>query len=285
MDRFKFNYATVIALAVLLFYAYIAAMGSLFRKGIDGRIWMAVLVFLAIFVLAFLCIVMMCKAKATRWKNIGTSGQIGFGIAILAVLLIAGIPFSTFLKAATEQETITGLVTAMKEDAKQLDQAYNNHVAERVAHYEDQLKQDSTMTTMEITNRVNSLRNHLSPELLPTVQNKREEWIDGIGEMSVWDIMMRKNLGSLDTIVQKWDLKYRQMDSLKFAGEDYRDYFTYNKFEVTKNDKGEEQPSAALGVVLDDLGKFHYSGYSVLIALLCWLFMLLPWLITRKSLA
>lgn len=291
MDRFKFNYATMIALAVLMFYAYIAAMGSLFRDKIlgipsQGRIWVAIVVFLLVVALVFLCIVMMCVAKATRWKNIGTPGQIGFGIVILVVLVLAGGPFSTFLKAAKEQkkESFTTLVTNIKEDAKGLDKAYNEHVDNRVKAYERQLKDDTTFTVTEVNNRINSLRNHLYPETTKDVQDKRQVWIEGIKEMSVWNILMRSNLDSLQYTVQNWMADYQRRDSIRFAGEDYP-YFTYERFENRVDEKGEELPSIALNGLLSELGKNHFSVFSVLIALLCWLFMLLPWLITRKSLA
>lgn len=284
MDRFKFNYATVIALAVLLFYAYIAAMGSLFRDKIlgipsQGRIWVAVIVFFMVVALVFLCIVMMCKAKATRWKNIGTPGQIGFGIVILVVLILAGIPFSTFLKAAKEQKNITTLVKNVKKDAEGLDKAYNEHVDNRVKAYERQLKADTTFTVTEVTNRINSLRNHLSPESTEDVQGKRQVWIEGIKEMSVWNILMRSNLDSLQYTVQNWMVDYQRRDSIRFAGEDYP-YFEYDRFGKERNEE-----TSALSSLLAELGKFHYSFFSVLIALLCWLLMLLPWRITRESLA
>lgn len=283
MDRFKFNYATVIALAVLLFYAYIAAMGSLFRNTIlgievQGRIWVAVFVFLAVVVLVFLCIMMMCVAKATKWKNIGTSGQISFGIVILAVLALAGVPFSTFLKAAKEQENITIMVKEVKKDAGNLDKAYNEHVDNRVGEYERKLKEDTIYTITEVTNRVNSLRNHLFPESTQTIQIEREKWIDRIEVMSVWDIMMRSNLGSLEKTVEEWKTDYQRRDSLRFAGEDYP-YFAYDKF----GDKKRNETSALSGL-LTELGTFHYSFFTVLIVLVCWFFMLLPWLITRKHL-
>lgn len=284
MDRFKFNYATVIALSVLLFYAYIAAMGSLFREEIHGRIWWAFLVFVVIVALVSLCIVMMCKAKATRWKNIGMLGQIGFGIVILIVLILAGIPFSTFLKAAKEQKHITDLVTNIKNDAIGLDEAYNEHVVNRVDAYEIQLKADTTFTETEMTNRINSLRNHLNPETTEDAQVKRRDWIDQINEMSMWNILMRSNLDSLQYTVQNWMIDYQKRDSIRFAGEDYP-YFAYEKFENRVDEKGEELPSVALNGLLSELGKPHYSGWVILIALVCWLFMLLPWIITRGSLA
>lgn len=280
MNKFNFTWGVLIAALVLLFYTYMAFNGSLYLDVINGHIWISILLALAIVSIVSLCVFVMCRAKATRWKGIGTIGQLVFGAIILAVFCIGGIPFASFLNAANNQTEINKEIIGVQKTAIDLDQAYSDYVDVRIDNYKQKLEENHTLLEnaagkddeTKISNLAQSLRNRIFPPSVNEIQQKRHDWLHEIKGLSIWNIETPKNLSYLTSCVQEWVTEYNTLSSIQYEGEDV-DTFTYALFQEK------------LDNLRKDLGEVHYSIWSIIVAVICSAFMLLPYFLTQGSLA
>ena len=111
-----------------------------------------------------------------------------------------------------------------------------------------------------------SLENHLKPQSLAICQADRKEWLSKIEGMSVWNIMLPKNLKILAAAANEWTDGYVKLSNVSFDGNPPR-LFTYNRFD--------DNP-------LEELGESHISLFAVVMALLAFFFMLLPYIVTES---
>ena len=129
MNNTKFNFAAVISIIVLLFYSYIVFLGLVYW--LDGNKWKGLLYTLILIAVIIACVFFMCKARATRWEKIGNTGQILFGVIILAALVLSSMPFAHFLKLVHNQKQVTEAFEKSHKYASDLDLAYKDYVKER----------------------------------------------------------------------------------------------------------------------------------------------------------
>ncbi len=275
MYRFKFNWGFLIATVVLLFYSYIAFNGSLYMSFVDGDVKIAALLTLLLLLIVCICVYVMCRARATRWKNIGVPGQVIFGGIILLTFCVAGMPFASFLNAAQSKDRINEEARNVQLTAMQLDNSYNDYVNERVADYEQVLLDNPSLykkaggmdNATKIVNLTTSLKNRILPKGLDAVQQERRNWLDGIEDMSIWNMHTPKNISYLSECVNSWADEYKEISSIIYNGEEV-DAFSYPVFQEK------------LDELKADLSRVHYSIWSILVAILCSAFMLLPYFIT-----
>lgn len=280
MNKFTFNWGVVIAAIVLLFYAYIAFNGSLYLDFVNGNVlWSALFAAVLIFIVC-VCVYVMCVARATRWKGIGTTGQVMFGLIIFVTFCVAGIPFASFLNAAGNMKTINESVHEVQTAAKEMDAAYFTYVDNRVEEYKELLRKDSTLyynaggvdDDTKINNLSQSLKNHILPDGIDKVKMERSEWLNGVKSLSIWNIHTPNNLSHLAKCIDDGVAEYARISSLSYKGETYGE-FKYKKF------------SDNIEKLKKNIGGVHYSIWSVLVAVICSMFMLLPYFLTRPSLA
>lgn len=275
MYKFRFNWGLLIATVVLFFYSYIAFNGSLYMSFVDGDVKVAALLTLLLVFIVCVCVYVMCRARATRWKNIGIPGQVVFGGIILLTFCVAGMPFTSFLNAAQSKDRINEEAHNVRLTAIQLDDSYNNYVNERVAAYEQVLSDNPSLlkkaggknNNTKTANLTTSLKNRISPEGLDAVQQERRNWLDGIEDMSIWNMHTPKNISYLSECVNSWVNEYSDLSSIIYDGED-AEAFSYLVFQEK------------LDELKADLGRVHYSIWSILVAIICSAFMLLPYFIT-----
>ncbi|MBR3698820.1 MAG: hypothetical protein IKM85_04795 [Bacteroidales bacterium] len=274
MRDFRINWAVILALIVLLAFTYFSFMGVLYSKRVDGDLIKGCLFALGVVVIVSACVVIMCVSRATRWREIGTAGQIVFALIILTVFGFSAIPFTGFMRAIESKSLIQAKIDQTKMDAERIDSLYNAYVDDRVASYRDWLKADSSCyenaggstDSVKIANLMASLRNHLDPPLLKKTQDERKAWLSSIEGMSVWNIMLPKNLKVLGNAAQSWADDYVKLSNVSFDGNPPL-LFSSNSFD--------ENP-------LKDLGERNLRPLAVLAALLAFFFMLLPYLVTES---
>lgn len=274
MRDFKINWAVILALVVLLGFTYFSFMGVLYSKSVDGDLIKGCLYALGVIIIVSTCVVIMCVSRATRWREIGTAGQIVFALIILTVFGFSAIPFTGFMRAIESKSLIQAKIDQTKMDAERIDSLYNAYVDDRVASYRDWLKADSSRyetaggstDSVKIANLMASLRNHLDPPLLKKTQDERKAWLSSIEGMSVWNIMLPKNLKVLGNAAQSWADDYVKLSNVSFDGNPPL-LFSSNSFD--------ENP-------LKDLGERNLRPLAVLAALLAFFFMLLPYLVTES---
>ena len=274
MRNFRINWAVILALIVLLGFTYFSFMGVLYDNRVNGDLLKGCLYALGVISIVSICVVVMCVSRATRWKEIGTAGQIVFALVILAVFGVSAIPFTGFTRAIKEKEKIQATINRTKQVADSVDMAYNTYVEERLANYEEWLRADSTRylnaggqsNEEKIANLKNSLENHLKPQSLAKCQSDRREWLSKIEGLSVWNIMLPRNLKNLVGSVRTWTDDYVKLSNVSYDG---------NPPALFKYESVDDNP-------LEELGEINISWYAVLAALLAFLFMLLPYIVTES---
>lgn len=280
MNKFNFTWGVVIASLVLLFYTYMVFNGSLYLDDINGQVWISALIALGIICIVSLCVYVMCRARATRWKGIGTTGQVVFGLIILAVFCVAGIPFASFLNAANNQEEINQEIVTVQQTAIDLDKSYNDYVSKRVDAYKEVLEKTPALyakaagkdNATKIDNLTQSLKNRILPPGATDIQQSRHEWLNGIDGLSIWNMQTPQNLSYLTGCVQEWVTEYNTLSSIQYEGENV-EAFSYVLFQER------------LDELKKNLGEMHYSIWSLIVAILCSAAMLLPYFLTQGSLA
>ena len=273
MRYFRINWAVILALVVLLCFTYFSFMGSLYSKFVGGDLLKAGLYALAVILLVSTCVVIMCVSKATRWKEIGTAGQIAFALVILVVFGFSAIPFTGFMKAIEKRHDIQERINHVKQVADSVDSKYNSYVDDRVAGYEQWLRADSLRYALaggwnaeqKITNLKNSLENHLRPRSMTKCQTDRKAWLSKIEGMSVWNVMLPRNLNVLGHSVNDWVVDYVKLSDVSYDGQ----MPTLFKYENVDEDP------------LKELGEINISWVAILAAVLSFFLMLVPYLFTR----
>jgi len=276
MRDFRINWAVILALIVLLGFTYFSFMGVLYSEKVNGDLVWGGLYALGVIIVVSVCVVIMCISRATRWKEIGTAGQIVFALVILAVFGVSAIPFTGFMRAIESKDEIQAKINQTKFDADSINQRYNAYVDFRIVGYERWLRSDSSRyenvggNTAEekILNMKTSLENHLKPQSLLTCQTERRDWLSKIEGMSVWNIMLPKNLKFLGESAQKWSDDYTKLSNISYG--DPLVLFKYKKID--------DNP-------LEELGKVHISPLAIVAALVAFFFMLLPYIVTEPSYA
>ena len=133
----KFNFSLVFSIVVLLAFSYITFLGLVYWKA--GNLSTPLLITAGLVAVVLICILIMCRAKETRWKGIGHSGQIIFGLIILTAFLLSSVPFTNFLRVNHDKEDLSAKVNEACDAAIAMDEAYNQYVEQRLADYQENM--------------------------------------------------------------------------------------------------------------------------------------------------
>lgn len=283
MRNFYFNWFAAIALVFLLAYCFFAFMGMLYF--FDGDVWRALLLSLLAFVLIIGCVYWMTRFKMSKYKKMGRRGEIFFGTVMLALFLVAAVPFTSFITAWQHSTDIENSINETKKSAINMDMAYAQYVDKRVDTYLSNLRTSEARHSMEMweghtisppqnietiapTEKMmllsSSLRRQLMPPSIETVQKERRLWIDNLSGMSIWNIMLPANLHRMNACVDKWTKEYEDLSDKSFENTKF-EIFTYPGF----NDSMKQ--------LLYLLQEKHLSLWAVIAALFCFTLMLLPY--------
>lgn len=289
MNKTRFNFAAVFSIMVLLVYAFIAFMGLIYWK--NGELTIPLLLTLGGVAVVLLCLYVMCVGKESRWR-IGRVGEILFGIIILATFVLAAFPFTNFMKVIDKQDDIKGRIDTLFTSAKNLDSAYDNYANERISKYESSLKIISSGKNIrpseyrevlagaagssddeKITNLSKSLKRQLLPENMDSIRAERMKWLESANKMSVWNMLLPSNINEIANEV---------------------DNFVANYADVSRNiRKGEDALPFAYDNLNNNLGDLQqiYTNFSkpsvlsLIVSLVAFLIMLLPYIVAQRSLA
>ncbi|MBP5561626.1 MAG: hypothetical protein J6X70_07510 [Muribaculaceae bacterium] len=300
MNESKFNFGTVLAIIVLLGYSYFVFMGL--DYWLNGNVALAATLTGAMIVVVMVCILIMCRAKASRWKKLGATGQILFGIIVLAVLGASSIPFAHFIGIMGKQSEIKTEFNKAKEFAEKVDQAYDNYVDSIVDAYELELKRavaghstGSASTkysqmglddmagedSIKVKSMKNSYRNDIAVNENDSItRSERQRVINESAEMSVWNIAMPENVGYMSKIVRNSVDEYIAKSSLEVKRKGFEGYkeFSYPQYEGQVKELGDNLTKLskpdALSLII-----------AIVAALLCFACMMFPYFLTRTSLA
>lgn len=286
----KFSFSLVFSIVVLLAFAYITFLGLVYWRA--GNLSTPLLITAGLIAIVLLCVIIMCKAKETRWKNIGTFGQIFFGFIVLVAFLLSAVPFTNFLRVRHDKEDISKKVNEACEAAIAMDEAYSNYVDQRLADYQDNLNlmvrgkdispteynecvAGATGATDEekIAALTKSLHMKLMPDTTAAIVAERQKWITDAKEVKILNPLTPANINTVDQQVNGWLENYQELSSVRYKGEETQG-FEYTQFE------------SKLKQLTDTYTKFRFpSIWAILIAIACFGIMLLPYFLTEGDLA
>ncbi len=288
MLKSKFNFAWVFALIALIAYTYIGFMGLIYSQILPmGLSALAAFVFIAIIIILLRT---MCKAKATRWLRLGLLGQIIIGLFILALLLFSSIFFTHFTKMIDEQEQIVRTYSQTIDDARKLDEKYREYVEERSLNYRSQIRAltPGTQNYNKMIAKPAQLgfnRNQIADKYQETMKRfllgadidelntKRAEWL-AEDSTTVWNVNLPKNIQDVTSSVNKWLYNYQELSSKQFTLEK-----EYPCFEDTEfNTNAQKLQEICMTITKPSI-------LAILLALLCFVLIMLPWIITTKDIA
>lgn len=290
METSKFSFALVFSVIILLAYSYIMFLGMVYWQ--NGKIVLPAVLAAAFIAVVLACVIVMCKAKATRWKRIGNLGQVLFGTIILVAFLFSAAPFTNFMDVLGKKGTFETEINNVMTTAEELDSEYMAYAEERLDNYERRLESISAGKNIrptdyeqylgraggstdreKIHHLTNSLRMKLLPDSLTDVQIERENWLMNASRMSVWNVMLPSNIAKINAEVSRWTDNYIRLSENTYEGEEAA-AFQYPQFKTS------------LQTLTDQYVKLHVpSLLAILLALLCFFIMLLPYWITERDAA
>lgn len=293
MNQSKFSFGAVFALMVLLVFSYFTFLGLMYWK--NGEIALPIMLTLVFMVVVIGCVFVMCLSKASRF-NIGIVGQVIFGFIIFLAFGFSTLPFTNFTKVLENQKQIKASISETLDAANAIDSAYTKYTKVRISDYKRQLQQAidgknvnnakyeqmigkakekiSGATDESIMESLTKrLENRLLPEEVIAQQQTYKQQVQATKGMSVWNVMMPQNLKEVKAGVANWADGYNKLSKETNVGE-VAEPFVYNEF----NSK------------IDGLTSFytHFtmpSFLSMIVALLGFAIMLLPYFITDGSIA
>ncbi len=290
MNESKFNFAYVFSVVILLIFAYITFLGLAYWTG--GSLTTPILLTVLLVIVVAGCVFVMSMSKSTRWTDLGLIGQICFGVIVLAALLCATIPFTNFLRVVKEKDQLKTMMVDAATTAGEMDEAYTKYAQKRISDYKNNLR---SIANLKSTNRaaydeafgqaagaddsqkINALAESLQAKLLPLdaqqIVNERHEWLDKAKDLNVWNPMTASNINKLKDQMNTWSENYQQLSSVTYKGEKELK-FEYNEFD------------SKLNQLTDSYQEFRKpSGVAIIVAIVCFLIMLLPYFLAQGSLA
>lgn len=287
----KFNFAYVISIVVLLFFSYITFLGLAYHY--NGELTMPIVLTVCMILVVAGCIYLISVCRSTRWDKLGVPGQICFGVIVLGVLLVASLPFTNFLQVSRERKELSALMIAAGESASAMDAEYTKYVDARITNYKSDLRKISTIkssnpaqyklaygnaTGNSDSEKAEMLAASLREKLLPAsaqeIINDRHEWISQAENLNVWNLMTPTNIGNFQKKMNEWQTQYADLSKLSFAGETQNAPFSYTSFDTQLNS------------LIQTYETYHKpNAIAIGAAILCFLFMLMPYFISQKSIA
>lgn len=286
----KFNFSFTFSVMILLVFAYITFLGLVYWKG--GDFVLPACLTIGLIAVVPLCVFIMCISRATRWKKIGTIGQVFFGLIILVTLLSAAFPFTNFLRVIHDSDNIYEKVGATCESALNLDKSYNEYVENRLEDYKANLELISRGKRInpsqyqeclagahgnsdqeKIDGLVKSLSNKLLPESTSKIVSERHEWLESAKKASVWNPLTPSNINKVDEQVNNYLANYVELSSVTYKGEQ-AGVFSYSEFKSQLQDLTDTYQTLQ-----------SPSLIAIIISIVCFFIMLLPYLLTEKEIA
>lgn len=290
MKNFKLNNAMIISLVVLLFYTYFVFLGLVYWK--NGEILKPVLLSLLFIVVVFSIVLFMCKTKASRWFRTPKViiSHILAAVILAALFVLSAMLFTNFLNVVSNKSKIYTEITSTMQAGKDLSVAYDTYVNERIESAKVSLqtiarsqKTDPQMynetfskipgatVDKKIDNIIKSLKRQLLPEEIMSAQKSRNEYLTKASNLSIYNVMLPKIINQVDKNVSNWTKDYVEVSS-KIHIFEYVKPFEYKDF------------SSKLEQTTAFYTQLHKPNLvSVVVALLCLMLILLPYIITEQS--
>jgi len=281
---------TPYGIALALSGVALLAFGALTFLGLDyrfeGNLFIAVPLVLLGAAIVIWALVRMCQLKQTLRVREGVVKESAFALLVFAVLGSASIPFTNFMRVLDHQDEFQAGVDSTVLVVKGVDEAYKTYANERVTNYRQHLRSvwtGSSVYNTEIAGaagntkdeKINSLVNSLQRRLLEinmdSVSKVRNEWLDGLHSINVWNILTPRNISAVGKAGSQWVEEYRIVSEKIYAGESAEPFAM-------------PQLEDKLSSVTSSFTQFHKPDFrGIIAALACFVFIMIPYIQTRRN--
>lgn len=284
-----FNWGTIFSLLVLFIYSYIMFLGLMY--GLNGEIKPALQVTIIFIVLVFAMLMLLRVSKASRYGGRRKKGQILSGFIMLVLFFFSAFPFTNFMQVLEQKDKIESTTREIYQAAREIDRAYIEYVDNRIANFKKRLttiSQDKLQNTTDyqqcveraygrndeekIDNICKSLKRRLLPQSIADRQNDRQKWLANAQE-SVLNMQMATNMAKIGQQVGQIADGYSKLSSTIYMGEQ-TEPFTYAEIQQHIDNLTTEYAN------MNDI-----TFWGVFWALAAYFIILLPYFLTKKSLA
>lgn len=212
------------------------------------------------------------------------------GFIILVLMLVSSVFFTHFTNMIKKQEVIVSTYTQTIDDARQLDEKYRAYVDERCTNYQAKIKSLKVgssdykkmiakpsqlgYTKVQIAKKYSeTMKNFLLGNNMDELKEKRMQWLSQ-DTTTVWNINLPNNIQDVTSSVNQWLRNYKELSAKQYTLE--MSVQAFEDYEFNKN--AESLQNICTTVTIPSL-------MSILLAILCFVFIILPWLVTPKNIA
>ena len=218
------------------------------------------------------------------------------GAVILGALALSTMPFAHFINLVVKQKDISASFEKAHQYGTESVKAYNDYVKERETKTRDFLNTvdaghgesnpaeyeeifglpGNDSNSVKIDRMINSLHTILLPDSLTHANTESLKTLEEGAKMSVWNIAMPHYINSMDEMVKTnvETLSKLSKDAHGYKGDNSYPAFSYKKY---------TDQNAQLKETLNKMSM--PSVISIIAALICFAFMLLPYYLIERDLA
>ena len=113
------------------------------------------------------------------------------------------------------------------------------------------------------------------PDNMNEINKERTAWLNSAKNSNILNIRLPKNIKSIESSVKTWTQEYKELSKVQYYGEEpTTEAFAYPEFD------------SKLKELIDRYTKIPTPGIiAILASLMCWFIIMLPYILTEKSLA
>lgn len=283
----KMSKDTPYGLALLLSGIVLMAFAAVVFIGLSGmcqgQLVIPAVIVIAGVLIVFYSLIRICKSKLGRSLKKGLMSEMLTAIVILVIMMCGASPASNMISSFDGKKNLQADVDSIVEEVSNLPQAYRDYVDDRAKSYsshllslqpgsedyETQLARAAGDTRQEKARRiVASLKRRLLNDEMEKIEMKRAEWLSSITDA---DALNRRTASAVAAAGLKWIDEYREISTIEYKGENA------DEFEMPEL---EEKLSL---YDIDHIDLLSPSGKGLLATLLCYLLVLVPYFLIRRS--
>lgn len=213
-------------------------LGALAFLGLDyhceGNLLLPIILVVIGMVTVVWSLVKICKAKQNLSLGEGMLKEFTLSVIIMAVVASASLPVGTLLQVVRHKDNLQADIDSTVIAVKTIGQTYQDYARERISDYQRHLHAlpatssaydtelrgaSGTTRSEKVKSVITSLQRRLLNEQMLEVEKQRQEWLDGLHDVSVWNIFTPRNMSAIGNAGTEWVEEYRKVSEIVYSGE------------------------------------------------------------------
>lgn len=283
----KMSKDTPYGLALLLSGAVLIIFAAAVFLGLSGmcrgQLIMPIVAVMAGVLVVFYSLIRICRSKLSKSRRNGLMGEL-LGAALMLVIMMSGAsPVSNVISVLEDKENLQSSVDSIVDEVADIPKEYKIYVDERIQSYkthllsltpgtedyERQLSRAAGESRQEKAKFIaRSLQRRLYNPNMEAVEAERTAWLLTLNNV---DAFSQRTVSMVAAAALEWIDEYREISTIEYLGEDTE------PFEMPEL---EEKLSA---YELNRSDFLHPTVFGGGIALVCYILVLIPYLLIRRS--